>query len=168
MEEARLEIESGEVRLGADLREVVNTALKVRSLISGLHTRYNRDVVEQIAIAGALNPIILESEDQAKQAASYVAKRLDAISDETERGWVGAVNVDGGLQFERTVRGVKEVASVDAALIASADARRLDGFASDLQDVYGKPPKLHRKDNSTRTTQSSLMIWFTQNCFPLI
>ncbi len=152
LDEARLEIDGGEVRTGADLRGVVDTALKVRTLINGLHTRYSRDVVEQIAIAGALNPIILESEDQAEQAASYVAKRLDVISEETERGWVGSVNTEGGLDFERTVRGVKEIARIDAALIGSADARRLDGFASTLQEVYSKPPMFHRKEQAESIT----------------
>ena len=55
-----------------------------------------------------------------------MAKRLDLIAEETERGWVGAVASDGGLKFERMVRGVKEVASLDMALIGSQDARHID------------------------------------------
>jgi len=149
LEDARLELSGGEVRLGADLRNVVDTALKIKTLLGGLHTRYNRDVVEQAAIAGALNPEIINNSEQAEQAATYVAKRLDAISDETERGWQGSVSEDGGLMFERMVRGVKEVASVDAALIGSADALRLDSFAGELQETFGKPPVFHRKDQST-------------------
>ncbi|MDJ0614952.1 MAG: DNA topoisomerase (ATP-hydrolyzing) subunit B [Rhizobiaceae bacterium] len=148
LDEARLELSGGEVRLGADLRSVVDTALKIKTLLGGLHTRYNRDVVEQAAIAGALNPEIVSNADQAAQAANYVAMRLDAISDETERGWQGTVSEDGGMMFERTVRGVKEVASVDAALIGSADALRLDSFAAELQETFGKPPVFHRKDQS--------------------
>ena len=148
LEDARLELANGEVRSGPDLRSVIDTSLKVKTLLNGLHTRYNRDVVEQIAIAGALNGSILDNHEQATQAAEYVAKRLDIISEETERGWEGSVAEDGGLSFERTVRGVKEVAQVDAALISSADAMRLDGFAADLQEVFGKPPVFHRKDLS--------------------
>ena len=33
-------------------------------------------------------------------------------------------------------------------MIGSADALRLDGFAAELQGVYGKPPVFHRKDQS--------------------
>ena len=150
LDDARLELASGEVRLGADLRSVIDTALKIKTLLGGLHTRYDRDVVEQAAIAGALNPEIISNGDQAMEAAAYVATRLDAISDETERGWQGSVSEDGGLMFERVVRGVKEVASIDAALIGSADALRLDGFAAELQETFGKPPMFHRKDQSVQ------------------
>jgi len=148
LDEARLELADGEVRSGPDLRGVVNTALKVKILINGLHTRYNKEVVEQTAIAGALNPDILGQPEQAAQAADYVAKRLDAISEETERGWIGSVLPDGGLSFERTVRGVKEVSHIDAALISSADALRLDAFAAELQQAFGRPSHFLRKDAS--------------------
>jgi len=147
--DARLELASGEVRLGADLRTVVETALKVRTLLHGLHTRYSRAVVEQAAIAGALDAERLQSAEQAQEDASYIARRLDAIAEETEQGWSGHYDAqDGSLTFERMVRGVKEVARLDAALIGSADARRLNQFASDLLDAYGRPPVFHRKDTA--------------------
>ncbi len=149
LEEARLELASGEVRSGTDLRSVIDLSLKVKALLGGLHTRYNRDVVEQAAIAGALNPEITTDPEKGAQAAAYVATRLDAISDETERGWNGSVSDDGGLVFERMVRGVKEVAQVDAALVGSADALRLDGFAAELQETFGRQPTFYRKDAST-------------------
>ena len=146
LEETRLELADGEVRTGADLRDVINTALSVRTLTDNLHTRYDKNVVEQVAIAGALDAEVMNDSQQAQQAADYVARRLDVISEETERGWQGTVIEGGGLMFERTVRGVREVAAIDAALIDSADARRLDGYAAALQAVYGKPPVFYRKD----------------------
>lgn len=146
LEEASLELTNGEVRTGPDLKAVITTALKIKTLLSGIHSRYNKDVVEQAAIAGALNAEMMNDPAQAAEAAAYVAKRLDIISDETERGWEGKVGEDGGLLFERMVRGVKEAANIDMALIGSADARRLDGFAAELQEVYGKPPVFRRKD----------------------
>ena len=65
--------------------------------------------------------------------AATIAARLDAIAEETERGWSGRVDRPtrdpGGFVFERTVRGVKEYAHLDMALINSADARALDRYA---------------------------------------
>jgi DNA gyrase subunit B len=49
----------------------------------------------------------------------------------------------------RTVRGVEEVAIIDQALLGSADARKLDGFAASLQQVYKRPGMLRRKDEET-------------------
>jgi DNA gyrase subunit B len=40
------------------------------------------------------------------------------------------------------------MAVVDAALLDSATARRLDQLASQLQEVFGKPPVFHRKEES--------------------
>jgi DNA gyrase subunit B len=150
LEEARLEQGNGEVRTGADLRGVIEDALAVRTLVSGLHSRYNRSVVEQAAIAGALNPAVLADTGRAMAAAEEVATRLDAIAEETERGWTGRLNPAndgaGGFVFERMVRGVKEAAVLDAALIGSADARALDRHSPRLKEVYAQPPKLIRKE----------------------
>ena len=152
LEEATLALGSGEVRAGQDLRAAVDDALAVRSLINGLHTRYNRSVVEQAAIAGALNPAVLSDLGAATQMAETVAKRLDAIAEDTERGWTGRLSTSnegpGGYVFERTVRGVKEFAQLDMALINSADARALDRYAARLGEVYVKSPVLKRKDVS--------------------
>ena len=53
------------------------------------------------------------------------------------------------MEFSRTVRGVREAHVVDQALIGSADARALDGYAAHLQDIYAKPATLIRRDAST-------------------
>ncbi|TYR29602.1 DNA topoisomerase (ATP-hydrolyzing) subunit B [Mesorhizobium microcysteis] len=152
LDEASLTLSDGEVRTAQDLRAVIEDALAVRSLMNGLHTRYSRSVVEQAAIAGALNAAILANPSQALEAAHYVATRLDMISEETERGWEGRVNPSndgtGGLVFERTVRGVKEAVTLDAALIGSADARALDRYAARLQEIYTKQPTLRRRETS--------------------
>jgi DNA gyrase subunit B len=152
LEEAALELSSGEVRAGPDLRAAVQDALSVRQLLSGLHTRYDRSVVEQATIAGALNPEVFSDPARAEETARRVATRLDAIAEDTERGWEGRINPpsegSGGYVFERMLRGVKDVTILDMALIGSADARQLDRFAARLHEVYGEPPVLRRKDRS--------------------
>lgn len=155
MEEASLTVSTGEVIVAADLRNTVDEALKIRGLLDGLHTRYDRGVVEQVAIAGALNAELLSDRKAAEQAAEYVAKRLDAISEETEKGWTGTLETsddmtDWAMAFRRTVRGVMEVHSIDQALMGSADAKALDGFAARMQEIYAKPAQLKRRDNTTQ------------------
>lgn len=143
---AVLTLGSGEERAGADLREIVVDAVKIRGALDTLHTKYAKFVVEQAAIAGVLNPEKIANQTQAQEAADYIASRLNLLSDELERGWQGSITDDGGLSFTREVRGVLEVHNIDAALIGSADARRLDQKAEQLQSIYGKPAKLRRKD----------------------
>jgi len=154
LEDASLTISGGEVITGADLRNSVDDALKVRGLLDGLHTRYDRGIVEQVAIAGALNAELLSDRKAAEEAAVYVAKRLDSISEETEKGWSGTLETsedmsDWAMTFRRTVRGVDEVHKIDQALMGSADAKALDGFAASLQDIYANPAQLKRRDNTT-------------------
>ncbi len=47
------------------------------------------------------------------------------------------------------MRGVKDVAVIDDALLGSADARKLDDYAPKLQEAYPKPGLLRRKDTET-------------------
>lgn len=151
LEEAVLRLASGEERAGVDLRKLVEDARVIRNTLNGLHSRYNRKVIEQAAIAGVLSPKITEDANTAAQAAAYIAKRLDALEDETERGWTGTFNEEG-FHFQRTVRGVKEAAIIDQALIGSADARKLDEYAAELQAIFPRPTPpamLRRKDETT-------------------
>ncbi|WP_150523622.1 DNA topoisomerase (ATP-hydrolyzing) subunit B [Roseibium sediminis] len=148
LEDSTLTLANGEVRSGQDLRSVIETAQTLNSIFDGLHSRYSRDVVEQAAIAGALNPEVLHDRDKAAEAAAYIARRLDILADEFERGWTGESREDGNLIFKRTVRGVEEVAVIDPALLSSADARRLDAQAAHFQEIYGKAATLRRKDTT--------------------
>jgi len=151
LEESALRLSSGEVRAGNDLRKLVEEARSIRNLLNNLHSRYNRKVIEQAAIAGVLHQRVTGDPVNAAAAADYIARRLDALTDETERGWTGRFNEDG-FQFERTLRGVKEVAVIDRALLGSADARKLDEFAPSLQQIYPRPTPpavLRRKDEET-------------------
>jgi DNA gyrase subunit B len=52
------------------------------------------------------------------------------------------------MVFERTVRGVTETRTIDAAACRSAEARRLASFSDGLKEVYDKPATLERKDKT--------------------
>ncbi|WP_346907103.1 DNA topoisomerase (ATP-hydrolyzing) subunit B [uncultured Roseibium sp.] len=149
LEDSSLTLANGEVRTGEDLREVLERARTIASIFDGLHSRYDRTVVEQAAIAGALNSEVLHDREKAAEAAAYIARRLDILADEFERGWTGEALEDGSLVFKRTVRGVEEAATIDAALLSSTDARRLASHADHLQEIYGKAAVLRRKDIQT-------------------
>jgi len=152
LEETSLRLSSGEVRAGNDLRKLVEEARAIRNLLNGLHSRYNRRVIEQAAITGVLQTRVTSDPATAAAAAEYIARRLDALTDETERGWHGQFTEGAGFEFERTLRGVKEVAVIDQALLGSADARKLDEYAASLQQIYPRPTPpamLRRKDEDT-------------------
>ncbi|MFS8036223.1 DNA topoisomerase (ATP-hydrolyzing) subunit B [Xanthobacter sp. AM11] len=146
LDEAALTLTSGEVRTGADLAHVVEVSRQLRAALGALHPRYNRAVVEQAALAGAFAAPALQNAAAAVAAAAETARRLDALADETERGWVG-LHDEAGYTFSRTVRGVAEVARIDHAFVAAPEARRLDALARDLDGVFATAATLKRKSD---------------------
>ncbi len=154
---AALRLPGGEVRAGADLRALVEEARLVRNVLAQLHNRYNRCVVEQAAIVGALKPVSALGDDEAAARAQEIAARLDALADDMERGWEGRVE-NGGFVLTRTLRGVKQAVTLDAGLLASAEARRLDERAANLRQVYGAPATLLRKNEESRIIGPSSLL----------
>ena len=136
----------GQQVAGPDLRQLVEEARKVKSLLVSVAQHVPLDVAEQAAILGALNPQILSDSTGAGEAADYIAKRLDALEPPAERGWQGRPLDDGGLEFSRMLRGVTETHAIDGALISSSGARRLDEMAGQLQKLYARHGELSVKD----------------------
>jgi DNA gyrase subunit B len=149
LDDCVLKLSSGEDRKGRDLQALLEDARVIRGILNSLHSRYNRTVVEQAAIAGVLSPHVVGNIETANAAADYIAKRLDALADEVERGWIGTFREGEGYFFERTVRGVKDAAMIDDALLGSAEARKLDEYAAALQEAYPRSSVLRRKDTET-------------------
>ena len=147
LEEAVLIDGSGNERAGADLRAIVSEARRTAKCLDDLHSRYARFVVEQAAIAGAFDPALLEDSARAGEIASELARRLDTLADETEKGWEGSFTDDGYL-VTREVRGVTEAHALDMGLLRSLDARRLNEHHTELTEVYSAPAKLRRKSGT--------------------
>jgi DNA gyrase subunit B len=153
LEGATLRLGDGSVQASDDLRRTVDIARSVANLVKPLALSRrvtSQAVVEQAAIAGALKPDVLADDQLAKQAADYIARRLDVVSAPLERGWTGEPTADGGLAFVRRLRGVQERHVIDGTLIKSAEARRLDALADDLQAIYVRPGTFVGKDRETR------------------
>ncbi len=146
--DASFTLHSGETVAGADFDALVEKARAAKHALEGFPPHYPRFLLEQAAISGALNPDVLNDKEKGAAAAIYIAHRLDQLSDELERGWHGEPTPDGGLKFWREVRGVREAVAIDGALIGSADARKLDRMAGDLQTAYLHAGQLKRKDDA--------------------
>jgi len=161
LEETVLEVQGGENRAGADLAAILDDAREIDVLVKALTRRTDQRIVEQAAIAGALNTDILDNAEQAAAAAKYIAGRLDKLSSEIERGWNGeAVDTAQGraFKFSRTLRSVTETHLIDAVLITTPEARKLDSFAAKLQEIYGHPAILRRKDSEREITSPTMLL----------
>ncbi|MCZ6586335.1 MAG: DNA topoisomerase (ATP-hydrolyzing) subunit B [Alphaproteobacteria bacterium] len=151
--EVVLMVPDGDQRAGDDVHKMLKTAKEVRRLMKPL-TRHlpNATVVEQAAIAGALDPEILANPENAAAASEYISRRLDALAPPLERGWHGAIDDTGALAFTRTLRGVPERLVIDQRIINSAEARGLNALRDELQSDYVRHSTLVAKDNEYTIT----------------
>lgn len=146
VEGSSLTLGDSSVIAGQDLARVVEEARNVKFLLNSFATHYNRHVLEQAAIAGALVPGRVDSDAQA--VADAVAARLNKVSLEYERGWTGRITQDHGLRFARILRGVEESHTIDGKALRSSEARKLGGLTESLQETYGSLATFTRRDKS--------------------
>ncbi len=135
---------------GEDLKRLVYKARETKNSLQLLSRTLPSRIVEQCAIAGAFNQDVLSNDTLAKEAAEYVARRLDHLETEYEKGWTGESAAGGGLKFARTVRGVTETIVIDSRTLNSAEARHLDSLASELQATYTRDVLLKYKDEDIK------------------
>ena len=141
---AILRLGSGEEISGQDLLRVVDEARQVRRVLQAFPTHYPHTILEQAAIAGTFVPGQVDADLQG--TADAVAKRLDQVAEEYERGWQGRITQDHGIRLARILRGVEEIRTLDGPILRSGEARRLGGFTEGLQEVYGSTARLVRRD----------------------
>ena len=125
-------------RSGADLRDLVEHARRMRTLMRYVPKRYDAGIVEALALGGALDPAVeRDARDGRVQA---ITRQLDA-GDEDAR-WTARLTEDGGIHFERLWRGVTDHHIVEASFLQSAEARKLHALAGEQAEAYAHPGKL--------------------------
>lgn len=142
LKDAVLIIADGSQIAGPDLADVANLAVATSRLIETIGRQLgSRDVIEQAAIAGLLNPSAFES----AEGAEYLAMQLETKADILEKGWSGSLeSTEHGLviSVQRRLRGITERYVIDRHIINLGEARRLDEAAAHLQNIYGKTARL--------------------------
>ncbi|MBW6524533.1 DNA topoisomerase (ATP-hydrolyzing) subunit B [Sphingomonas sp. RHCKR47] len=131
---------AGGTRFDADLRVLVDHARRMRTLMRYVPRRYDPAIIETLALGGALDP---EASREARVAAvAEVTRRLD--QGDTQATWSAQVTEEGGIHFQRLWRGVTDHHIVEAAFIASAEARKMHTLATEQADAYAQAAKLVR------------------------
>ncbi len=136
--EAVLIMADGTQIAGADLIDRVEQARIARGYILSMSNHVPFKIIGQMAIMGMFN--------SSKVYDDTFAERLDAMEAEYERGWKAEYTDNQEFVFTRTLRGITERFVVDQTLMNCAEARALDGMASDLQEFYAKPAILRTKE----------------------
>ena len=130
----------GGARAGADLRVLVDHALRMRSLMAFVTRRYDPAVIEALAIGGVFAPDIDKAE---RLAALERAAKLMGLTDR-EAVWSAGLREDGSVLVERIWRGVTDAFPIEASFLTSAEARKLARLAAEQADAYVGAAKLVR------------------------
>ena len=131
---------------GNDLAEVVLIARKVSSLLLNFPKNYDIRLIEHAALAEAL--LSGGGAEKNLEYAQKIAERLNHVSGEYDRGWVGEVSDDHGFILRRSSRGVQESFLLDGRMLDSIEAKRLIEFGKELKEIYSEKAILSRKENN--------------------
>jgi DNA gyrase subunit B len=159
LRDAVLTQHDGGQRAANDLRDLLEQARVQRRWVQALAGKVGTvDVVEQAALAGALAGGILADPNRAIEAAHRTADRLNLLVEGPDMRWRGDVIAGEGLVFSRSVQGVDERRLIDAALLRSGEARRLDGDSARLREAYERPGRLTARDKEFRIAGPSALV----------
>jgi len=144
LQNAAMTLSDGTVLEGEALREEVQKLREVSRRIRRASGSLPLWIGEQAALAGAM---AVANDGQAAQA---LARRLNELSLEMERGWSASLD-EAGLKLGRTVRGVAERYSLEPALLRGADALWLEERRVFLAGRYGNGVTLRFEGREDRS-----------------
>ena len=143
-----LRLSDGTQIAGLDLMELVGSVRKIAKILAHIPSRYNKELIEELALAGALNPKTLKDQGKAETAIAAVVKRMNLKATEGEDNWVGTRDEEGdGVFFTQEIRGIKDVYRIDAAFINSVEARALNEAAPERSEVFANTATISRKED---------------------
>ena len=146
-EDAVLTLAGGQQLAGPDLVRVVELARKAKGFLEPLSIKLPISVLEQATLAGALNPALLDDDSKRLEAAQTLAKHLDTLEEDYDRGWHGEAPMDE-IVLWRMLRGVEQRHIIDGNVLRSAEARAIAGILGELRELFEAGAQFVAKDKS--------------------
>ncbi|MCC3861904.1 DNA topoisomerase (ATP-hydrolyzing) subunit B [Pseudemcibacter aquimaris] len=149
LEEMLLTLGDGTQIAGNDLADLVENTRNVNRVLAHVSNRYNKEIIEELAVLGALNEDVLIRGNGADDVLAKVTARLNARASIGEDNWTAQLDENGdGAVFVQEIRGIKDVYRLDAVFIASAEARKLNEAATERADIFATTSVIKRKEES--------------------
>jgi DNA gyrase subunit B len=145
-----------EHRTSNDLKSLILSAKRQNSSIKALSKNINIDLIERMAISGALDVNLLDDIEKASIVADFVTNALNKFAIPGEDGWKGEYNIEEKkYYFSHDRRGVISEYVIDKVILGSADARKLGKDATELQETYFNGATLVKGDDSYKISGPS-------------
>ena len=136
---------SGGARGGPELADIVAKALRLKNTLGFVPRKYESDVVEAMALNGALAPGLSAADRSARLADA--AAHLQMADSEAE--WSAELTDAGYVRFNRKWRGVTDAHLIEPKFLDSAEARKLHDRAIEQGDIFSSPVRLVRSGAGT-------------------
>jgi len=147
LEEMVLTLGNGTQIAGNDLADLVETTRNVNRVLVHVPNRYNKEIIEELAVLGALNEDVLVRGNGVEKVLETVTSRLNARAGVGEDNWSAKLDENGnGVIFVQEIRGIKDVYRIDAVFIASAEACRLNEAATQRAEVFEQTSTITKKE----------------------
>ncbi|MGF1549695.1 MAG: DNA gyrase subunit B, partial [Sphingomonadaceae bacterium] len=145
LEALLLESEGG-ARGDGELRALAEHARRMRSLMAYVPRRYDPDIIETLALVGALDPAL--GEDMRGEALAFAAEWLGR-GDDAE--WSAEIGAGGDYVLRRLWRGVTDHHVVDAKFLATAEAPKLHPHAEEQAEAKARDARLEARKPTDET-----------------
>jgi len=138
---------AGAQHAGEEIKALAEQALTIRTLLANVPPRYDRKLVETVALMSGFDPDLQGDIDGRKVVAEKVADRLNKLANAIEEsGWTGEAMESGGYSFAQEVRGVVDMHRIDVQLTDSQEARGLHTRMADARDIFADAVTIVRKE----------------------
>ena len=147
-----------------ELVKTLNKITEVIEIYSKVPDRYDKKVLEQIAISGCLDVNkFLGSKEKTKDAINYISKRINISRPDYDRGWKGEYSIDKGFVFRRELRGLEDRIVLDNNLLESQLIKNLNSNYSELFQMFEMPGELILKNETLKVYSPSQLFNNIQN-----
>ncbi len=126
-----------------ELESTLNKISEVIDIFNKVPIRYDKKVLEQLAISGCLDiKKFLGSKEKTKEALNYISKRINISRPDYDRGWWGEYSNDKGFIFRRELRGLQDKIVIDKNLLESQLIKNLNSTYSEIFQIFEMPGEL--------------------------
>ncbi len=137
VENAVVKLASGENLSGADLGNLINKLKDFSNLVSNLSRLAAPNVIEAATLSGAFS------------GNTDKPKMLTMLNNGLSEREFWSISEGDAIQFERVVRGVKEILELPEAAINSTEAASLGTLAKDINDIISGGGAIEYKEQET-------------------
>ncbi|MEM8799784.1 MAG: DNA topoisomerase (ATP-hydrolyzing) subunit B [Pseudomonadota bacterium] len=153
----------------ADLGDLVRKIRRMQRLLDAMPPRYSRLLLEELAMARGLAPDATTREEM-EAAAERVVNRLNTREGDETAGWRAEVRTEAAgsvaagqprYHFIQSLRGVDDHYEIDAALVKSAEARKLAELTAPLASSFTSLVTIKKGEETVATADrpSALLEW---------